>query len=535
MRTPSSFAVAAALLLLSSCCGEGTGHRQDINDGQEPSRYKENPDWTITYTGRSVQTENGVYIVDDLHVASTSQTSYYLDVVSSGDYESVYSSDIAKLIEGSYENLDTQYVTSGDSDASYDRLSDEEWVAVAYEILSDGSLGDKYAMLKFTPADFEMTKDDTYSISVNGRQTDSQGEIYDEISVATDSPVSYYVEVASAGYIDFYFGGDETTFFNYVLDNLASDLSDDEDFSGLVSIGNSKVEYNRLRSGEWTAYAFGVDYNGYLTGNWSSYTFSLEEEEPSEAFQKWLGEWTIGDGNTSYDIAITSSEANYYYLVSGWETGADASDFANQNAAGYQFETAFYGGKDMDFQTYYITTDTDDQIGEYQAWLAGNIDINDSNGLPYCIVEEGIPIATAQLGVDENTATVTALDVNANIGGATQAATFVSMQFIDMTTHGMVIYIYNGGDGEKPVPQFPMTMTRKSDGGSSAKAETSSPRKLIGTRRSGGAAATKSADLGIQLRRQPLSGASGKVRTGNVRTKAAEEGDAVRTNSMRTR
>lgn len=460
------FALAAlsALLLLSSCSDDGSGKRRPI----EPvvpggGDFVENSDWTITYTGRSVQTTNGVYIVDNIHVASTDNVRYYLDVVNGDDYKNTYGSNVGKLIKGSFENMVSDYVTTGDSDVSFDRLADGQWVAVAYEVNSDGSLGKKYSLLQFSPVDFSMRKTDDFRISVSPRKTASDGKTVDEVSVTSSSPVSYYVDVTYPEYIDSFEGSNTTekttAFFNSVLDNLAAGLSDDEDFSGLLSLGNSTVEFERLRSGDWTAYAFGVDYNGFLTGEYASYDFNLKEEEMTEDFSKWLGKWKIGDSNTSYDITVSNSEANYYYLISGWETGADASDFANENAKDYQFEASFTkGSPDLTFITNYLGTLHDDQIGDFDVMFVGNIDVKDANGHPYCIVDENIPVATAKLSDDGNSATVTGEKVTASIDGNNRLATFISMQFVDLTNDNT--YTYNGGTGEKPIPVFPLSMTR---------------------------------------------------------------------------
>ena len=85
--------------------------------------------------------------------------------------------------------------------------------------------------------------------------------------------------------------------------------------------GVRTVYFDLIIHGDYTAYLIEIDKNGKPTYNYAKAAVTVVEENPSEGFLKWIGNWRVGDGNVSYDIAVSSCEANYLYYIDGWETG----------------------------------------------------------------------------------------------------------------------------------------------------------------------------------------------------------------------
>ena len=455
------FAVTAVAMLLSFAACSPDGNRRDDGNGGNPpvgGVFEENPDWTMTYTGRTVDTSDGVYVVDVIHMKSADALRYYIDLVSLDEYRSTYKSNVVNFINGSYKNLLENFIASGDSDAKFDALDagNGRWVAVAYEIGDDGRLGSRYSLLQFETRAITMRKDQSYEISYDGRKTvqDKDGAFEaDVISVRSHSDYSYYVDIAYPEYILQNYDGDPVGFFNDVLDNLASGLGEGEDFSGIVSSGDLTVNFERLRHGDWTAYAFGVDYLGNLTGNWSELKFDIAEEEPEAEFSKWLGKWAVGSDGIFYNIDISSAEANMFYSIQNWETGNDASDFANQNVKDYVFEASYdRNSKELVFNSQYLGTLEDQEIGLFDVCFLGNIRYD---GKSYTITDIDVPIARAKMNDDGRSAKVEPEYVTVDIDG-NYTTKYTSMQFVDLTDDNL--YVYND-----KVPSLPMTMTKISD------------------------------------------------------------------------
>lgn len=487
----------AVMLVLAAGCEKGSGNRRDPDNGggtnPPAKKYIENPSWTLTYVGREVQvSKEGTYIVDVITMDSGDDRDYYVDVVDIETFRDTYGSKIERLLDGI--GIDEAWVENGGGDCTFDMLDTApgKWIAVAVEV-SGGKKGSYYTMLSFTTEEVTYKKDDSWKMSYAPRVKAANGDIVDAITVEPNGcDYSYYVEIAYPEYLDANYDGDPVAFFNDRLDRIAEDLAEDEDFSGVVYNGKTTVQFDRLRSGEWTAYAFGVDNRGYLTGNWSELDFNAPEEEATPEFNKWLGRWRIGgagggfnydtkepvSGYYYYDIKVSSSENNYFYVINDWETGISANDIANSNCGDYQFETAFIpqGGK-MQFLNTYLGSVEYDDMGLVDVMLLGIVE--DGNGDEYYILDENIPVATAALDADGSKASVTPEKVEAALsGGTVKTLTFKAMQYVDVPyDEDEDLLPYNYG-----VPYLPMTMEKLHDA-SSAAARTAVSRPLPAGRR----------------------------------------------------
>lgn len=528
LLTNLSAAFIACLFCVSSCSPEGNRRGGPSVNPPAGEEFTENPDWTLTYTGRSVSTEGGVYVVDVVHMKAADGRNYYVDLVTADEFSSVYKSSIAKYIkEGSFRNLNRDYICSGDSDAVFDALDagDGRWIAVAYEVTGgpgSGSvgLGRYYGVLKFDTRPVTMRKDDSYRLRYEGRRMvpDGDGEFEaDVISVKAASDYSYYVDIAYPEYIRDNYGGNPVGFFNDVLDGLASGMESLDEFRDVVASGDLTVNFEALRHGDWTAYAFGVDYLGNLTGNWSEYSFVVEEEAPSADFRKWLGKWAIGSDGIYYNITVGSSEANRYFLIRDWETGNDASEWANQNVRDYQFEASYdRDSRELVFTSQYLGTLYDNKIGDFDVCFLGNIEYG---GDIYSITDINVPVARARLDADGKAAAVRPETVTAVFDGRNYTTEYRSMQYIDITRTDN--YVYNDR-----VPSLPMKMTRISDAPPAA-GETPLSRPLPSRRgQSVSSAASPSARAGIRTAAgaRPCRIVNGRTRTGG---RAASGDNAV--------
>ena len=537
-RITAIFAFAATGLL-ACACSKGSDHRREPGNGDNNNiigKYLENPSWTITYTGRSIDVgEDGTYIVDIISVKSSDEKDYYLDVIGRTEFESRYRGNIQAYLEDIEINPD--WVYSGDSENVFDMLDTRpgEWIAVAVESIS-GEKGWHYSKLEFRTSEVEYRKDNSWKLSYTPRVTikeNGKEVIVDEIRVTPNGcDYSYYVELAYPEYLAENYDGSEVAFFNDVLDGIADTLPEDEDFAGVVYNGDVSIQFDRLRSGDWTAYAFGVDRRGYLTGNWSELHFDAPQEEATEEFNRWLGTWRIGgqgggynydtdrpvSGYYYYDITVSSSENNYCYIVNDWETGVSAGDFANTYCPDYQYETSFLKETgQMQFKTTYLGTLEDDEIGVFDVMLLGMVSIGSED---YYILDEEIPIATATLSEDGQEAQVAPEKAEvAPDGGKSTVCTFKSMQYIDVTDHNL--YTYNDG-----VPYLPMTMERLSSSASSVSRRAARPlpaeRRVSGS----GAAGMKALSPGNCARRHVSSGVSSRKPSGKA-VRQAKKASAV--------
>ena len=95
-------------------------------------------------------------------------------------------------------------------------------------------------------------------------------------------------------------------------------------------------EIDRLASGDYYFVAYGFNGDGSHTRTYSVQEIHIEEEEATEAYNKWLGRYSVSglvdvtneDGEVepetrTYNLLIEKYDNNFMYRVHGWECGAD--------------------------------------------------------------------------------------------------------------------------------------------------------------------------------------------------------------------
>ena len=488
------FALLAAVVLLAvSCNKHGAGRRdstwerdKDKQDVPSQSAFTENPNWTITYTGRDVKAEDsGTYVVDVLHVKSTDEKTWYLDLVSANDMLTKYRNNLDSFIQQSVKTASEggkMAVSKGDDDIIFDILDEggHNWIAIVYGSDAQGNLTGEYSRLDFTTAAIKLKKDNTYKIEYTGRKKDEDGTVLDVVTVKTESPFSYYVYPAYPEYITEYYDGDMEAFFNGVVDEIYAGMGENDLFVNYIyDVADLTIEFDRFRSGEWTVYAFGLDAAGNLTGNWSEASFTIAEEKPTDEFNRWLGTWEIGDNHFTYPIVIGNSESNVAYLVSGWETGDNVDEEISKYTKNFDFEARFDEKTgDMVFYVQYLGYPYEYQNETYDTYFLGVY----KQGKEEIVYDLQSDIARAVLSEDGSTAEVNA--VPAKLDG--KDITFVSMRFADFSRNSEndECQVY-----DTHLPYFPMTMTWVSSNTTPKTApakrfHTSRPKAVLGTKAS---------------------------------------------------
>lgn len=313
-----------------------------------------------------------------------------------------------------------------------------------------------------------------WTVSYNGRENFEGAEV-DRIVVKSTDNNSYYIDVIAKASFDNDFKGSLNDYCTAVRDNLAADVkAGNAKWSDLLGTKESYILFDRLRAGEWKAFAIGFDSKGSLTGQYAVLDFVIQEEKPTPEFNNWLGTWKIGgndlEGNeVYYTITLSSSESNYSYWLSGWEPAQ------NEDETNYEFEVMFNPENNhLEFNSLYFETVTFDD-GDYEVCLNGNYKYNDK----YYYVNEDIAIADGIIAEDGKTAEVLGCGLNLEMaGGQTFKTYFTSMQLMYVPVkEGGTTYVFNSN-----VPQFPLSMewisaATKADTKAAAATRLSTPRK----------------------------------------------------------
>lgn len=337
------------------------------------------------------------------------------------------------------------------------------------------------------------------TVTENGFKTD-----IDIITVESSDNESYWLDLIMEDNFTQTYGKDMKAYLEDELNILAGIVeSNGTSFEVETVRGNSTTNFNRLRSGKWRAVAFGVTSDGKLTGDYQTAILTVVPDKPSDDFNNWLGDWVfegtdITDRNkaVSYNVHFSSSDPDYYFTVSGWETGEglrnDMSDYTFEARYDRFTKTVLFMGQYL--ETYSDANGTFD-FGFYgNFYYDGKSGFTDMSAGEYALTESVIVAEAFRDKNDADKASIEALNLDFNHGGKIYSTVFTSMQYYDLPTDSNeAIAKYNDN-----VPAFPISMTRKT-GTNNAAPKAVVPEKALkikATRFSG--SAVRSMDSGVR-------------------------------------
>ncbi|MBO8480750.1 MAG: hypothetical protein IAB76_06565, partial [Bacteroidetes bacterium] len=208
-----------------------------------------------------------------------------------------------------------------------------------------------------------------------------------------------------------------------------------------------EMPYDVLDSSvEWYAVAFGVDLDGKPTGLYSiSEPFTPEELEASDAYNKWLGTWTVtGANGTENVLEISALSPDLSYTVRGWQFGDYSEDWpgitASFNADGsISFMSEEYGSYDT---------------GDYGVGTLGCFGIVEVQGQTSPVSGDSYPMCTATLTGD-NTAEAVGEEITLSNNNTYE---IVGMEYIVLLSGQYDGYVLSF---EGDIPTFPLSMTKE--------------------------------------------------------------------------
>lgn len=206
---------------------------------------------------------------------------------------------------------------------------------------------------KRDPSVFEVNSN--WSITRGSRSTGNDMMEYDNFICTSTDNESYVVLPIKKVDFDFYYDSKIASLFNDFYADFGLKVGDSQ-WKKIVKSGDITWSEDRLRSAEWYVFMLGIDLEGELTGLYQQSTFTITPEEPTEAYNRWLGTWKVcKDGEEIFEISIIPSENNLWYYVGGWES-TNMYQYDTYDPA-LMFETFFdkSTGK-MSFVSQYVNT-----------------------------------------------------------------------------------------------------------------------------------------------------------------------------------
>lgn len=486
MNVKSLFGYAVAVSLLAT--GFASCTPEDQKDDPTPDR----PTVTVRYS---------------VEVTETTQNSVKAEVTTTGaDTDTWYAfvttdldTRVDQIIEATVADLDDieSVLKTGDAEVEFTGLT----AGTSYRVIVTGLAADGTVSGKSDEAEFK-TKRDPNAWSKNpdwlveyvgrGSYETASGSTYGDlinVTVANDNSDYYYLEAVSKSDYEKLYNSSVAEFANSVIEYLNDLITENNEMypdypvtiTDLVFFGSGSIIMKPLTGEEHYVFLVGIEPDGiYAEGSGlyaMSDAFTPQVEEASDAYNQWLGAWTVSGYDdaagtvacTNY-IKIEANIPNYDYVIYGWQedlmlnrdgtyiTGSPAT--FDEGSGSLYFDSSSNLGK-LDTGTYGIGT------LEFLGYAEGT--------------DFGYPGENVAIGGDYTIA-IASMDQEGNVTVVPQTIPLMSGESV--TVAGMEFYasVPDGGrlywDAKSPRFDRGFTMTKTEDSSSSS-ASSVSARSLV--------------------------------------------------------
>lgn len=209
-----------------------------------------------------------------------------------------------------------------------DKLEGEtEYKFVVFAVREDGEPYGNTSMETFTTpkAETQYRRNPAWKVEYTGSQEIKETTYDHTVTVTSTDDNTFFMNVLPFDEFD------ETDIKEIIADEIAymheyiawfnSNYGVESTFSNWIT-KESKIDAFGLTLGyEYIAIAIGADENGEPTGLYAvSEPFFPTEEEMSEAYASWIGDWTFtGANGVAFDITFRKDVSNRSFVTTGWD------------------------------------------------------------------------------------------------------------------------------------------------------------------------------------------------------------------------
>ena len=149
-----------------------------------------------------------------------------------------------------------------------------------------------------------------------------------------------------------------TLFEDYYADFMAQN-----NYKSKILKGDQVWTEERLRSGEYVTFMIGLDEDNELSGLYKESKITIEPEEPTDGYNKWIGWWEISfkDNSKPWQVYIDELDPNMWLSSIGWEPEYIVQDVTNMPLKLYFSKST----GDIYFVSQEVATGTDGSVIYY--------------------------------------------------------------------------------------------------------------------------------------------------------------------------
>ena len=215
-----------------------------------------------------------------------------------------------------------------------------------------------------------------WTVEYTGRQYIGDNEYENTVSVTSKDENPYFMTIVTQERFE---STEIKTLITEELDSFKKFIDDYNTYYDVVTTfkswcfsGNAIDAFGLESDYDYVAMAIGASEDGELTGLYAySEVFQPYEEEMTEAYASWIGDWVFtGANGVSFDINIRKDKSNKTFVMTGWE---------GEEASHCEVIIDWYGDSWM-IWSQHILSGSDPTYGNYDIYFCP---VNTENGKGY--------------------------------------------------------------------------------------------------------------------------------------------------------
>lgn len=245
-----------------------------------------------------------------------------------------------------------------------DLQPDTDYTFIVFAITKYGDVYGTYESVRFrTP--IKMQVNEAWKIEYTGRQFIEENEYENTVTVTSSDKNPYFMTIVTKERFE---STDRETLLQEELDALKEFVEQynsyyqvETKFEDWCFSGNAIDAFGLEFGYTYIAMAIGATADGELTGLYA-YTeeFQPYEEEMTEAYASWIGDWTFtGSNGVEFNVNIAKDRSNKTFVMTGWE---------GEEASHCEVIIDWYGDSWM-LWTQYIFGGTDPTYGAFEVYF----------------------------------------------------------------------------------------------------------------------------------------------------------------------
>ena len=374
------FKIATILMVASaflSCKKEpiDTG-KEPVTPGPDQPDVEVEIDYTedIGFTLEMISVEATAAEVKVTHTGTKDDT-WYGFVTTSTNVSVAIEDMVAELTENDDEKVEG-LINGTSKTVKLEGLEPEtNYTYIVFAITAEGDVYGTYAYERFeTLTDYRVNP--AWTVEYTGRQFIGDNEYENTVTVTSKDENPYFMTIVTK---DRFESTEIKTLLTEELESLKEFIDQYDKYYDVVTTFKSwcfrgdAIDAFGLESGyDYIAMAIGASADGELTGLYAySEVFQPYEEEMTDAYASWIGDWTFtGANGVAFDINIRKDKSNKTFVMTGWE---------GEEASHCEVIIDWYGDSWM-IWSQHIRSGSDPTYGNYDIYFCP---VNTENGKGY--------------------------------------------------------------------------------------------------------------------------------------------------------